>query len=145
MDTALLWMTIALRIIVFALSIYGAAYTFRSFVSLTRGNQSVPTTDSAAWFFITAGLIAFQIRWFSEVPEGLNVFSLTLVGIGLGLFVWVHRRVKRKSLDRFKDIYERPDLSLALVDLARHDPAEAERMAAEARRKTAEGVASRGI
>ena len=140
METALLWMTVALRIIVFALSIYGAVYTFRSFVSLTRGNQSVPTTDSAAWFFITAGLIAF-----SEVPEGVNVFSLTLVGIGLGLFVWVHRRVKRKSLDRFKDIYERPDLSLALVDLARHDPAEAESMAAEARRKTAEGVASRGI
>lgn len=129
-----------LRLTLFGLTTWSAWWSRAGFVAMTRGSTALSDVALAGVFFFALGTLAFQIRWLMAAPVGVNILSLLLVNIGLGLLAWGHRRAQRKGLKRLSSIFDRPDLALALIDLAALDRGAAERLAHEARRLTAEGM-----
>lgn len=138
--TLTLTIMLMLRLICFGLSAWAIWFSRRGFYAVSRGHTDLEAVFSAAVFFLSAGILAFQVRWLIAAPVGVNILSLVLVNTGLGLLVWAHNRASHKGLLRLSSIIERPDLALALVDLAAANPPAAARLASEARRMTAEAV-----
>ncbi|PKB19667.1 hypothetical protein B0I00_1907 [Novosphingobium kunmingense] len=130
-----------LRLTCFGLTAWTAWWSRPGFAAMTRGRHGLADVALAGVFFFAIGTLVFQARWLTAAPVGVNLLSLLLVNIGLGLLAWGQRRARARDLGRLVAVFDRPDLALALTDLAATDPEGAARLAAEARRLTAEGLA----
>lgn len=124
-----------LRALAAVLSLYHMGWSWCGAVAIARGEQTLRQLGMAAVFFVCLSIFIFQMGHFVD-PAAPGRAAWTLAGlvslnIGLSLYAWFQRRAKAKRLARLDDVLERPDLALPLIDLAREDPVEAERIVRE--------------
>ena len=131
-----------LRAVLVALALYAMWWTAPALRRVAHGLGNGIGWLRSAVFFLGAGTFAFQsFALFGKANDATRFMSSLTLLIGLG--VAAYARAEARRIDKFGALFVFVGGAMAIVDLWRVDPEQAERIAADCRRLTAEGV-SRG-
>ena len=116
--------------------------TVRGAWAISCGRFDMLTKIRSAIFFLCLAPIVFQLQYFiTGVPVlaiPSRVFGMTVQLIGVIMAAWVVWRLR--PYKRLSGVFDHLDFALAITDLARLDPEEAERLSTSARKATAKAL-----
>lgn len=129
---------IIVRSLLLALSLCLLFRTSSAIWIVFRGSQSLAQTARAAQGFMALACILGQLFYlFYQTPIAL-LAALMIACIGIGLFIRVSQRARRKRMLKLDCLIDNPQWSLPLVELGEVDAAMADMLAHEARQALAQ-------
>lgn len=127
-----------------ALAVWNCTWSVGGFRALTGGRHRPVDFYQSVVFVMALGVISFQSGYLFEGVEEIAhpriLMSAFIVAVGMGLAAWGNRMAMVEGAERFYRLYDHLDVALAAADHASVEPEEAEKMAEEARAKTARAL-----
>lgn len=126
------------RGLLLVLAVWLLIRTVSAIWTVFRGSQSLAQTARAAQAFMALACILGQLFYlFYQTPIAL-LAALSVACLGIGLFIRVSQRARRKRMLKLDCLIDNPQWSLPLVELGEVDPAVADLLAHEARQALAQ-------
>lgn len=129
---------ILVRAVLLGLSLWLLLRTASAIWTVFRGSQSLAQTARAAQAFMALACIVGQLFYLFYQAQVALLAALTIACLGIGLFIRVSQRARRKRMLKLDCLIDHPQWSLPLVELGEVDPATADMLAHEARRALAQ-------
>lgn len=127
-----------------ALALWNLKWSARGAASLMRGQVRLPEIFLSFVFWMALAVLVFQASYLSGPTEWWRLFAYTVLVIAMGLAAVGHHLGAKMKAAQFYAAYDHLGVATAMVDLARVDPAAADRMADECRRLTAVRMIANG-
>lgn len=129
---------IAVRVILVALALSALGLNWRGPWRMFRGSQSTVHLAKSQVFFVSLSVLIGQTFYLVYSEPLVLLAALLFMTTGLTLALALSVRARQRGLRKLDKLVDRPDLALALVELAEMDEEVARQMAQDARRLSAE-------
>lgn len=133
-----------LRVVAASFAIYNIWWAAAGARDLMRGRINPPEIYLSVVFWFSVAVLVFQASYAAGGQPGWRLLSYVILTVSMGLAAFGHRLGATMKARRFYATYNHLGVATAMVDLARVNPAEAERLADEARLLTATTMVVRG-
>ena len=132
-----------LRWTAFAIACWNLGWSYPGVCELARGKVWPPSLYQSQVFWVSGGTASFALARLFGVSSGgggselWRAFAFVLLIVGLGSAAIGHHQGSSLKARKFYALFNHLDLALAIIGLARIDPARAEAMADECRQRVA--------
>ena len=132
-----------LRLIAAGLAAWNVTWTISGARELMRGRVRPPEIYLSVVFWFSVAVLTFQCSYLAGQTPNWRLLAYTLLAVSMGLAAVGHRLGATLKARQFYSTWDHLGVATAMVDLAKLDPAAAERVADECRRLTAQTMVNR--